>query len=146
MIANDKSLKRICKDYNLVENYMQARFDKENKWELHHRKEIDENKKRKELIAEGRYYNVEPEELIFLTREEHNKLHHTGNKHNLGKHYSEDTKKKISENHKGMLGKQHSEETKKKISDVRKGIHWYNNGIVEIMSKECPDGFVRGRL
>ena len=26
------------------------------------------------------------------------------------------------------------------------GYHWYNNGEIEINSKECPDGFVPGRL
>ena len=41
----------------------------------------------------------------------------------------------------------------KKISDARKGKigsakdkHWFNNGIIETYSKECPEGFVKGRL
>lgn len=39
-----------------------------------------------------------------------------------------------------------SEETKKKMSESRKGTHWYNNGKINIRSKECPEGFVPGRL
>lgn len=97
MIAKDETLKKICRNYHLIENYMQARFDEENKWELHHRRETDENKSRQQLIDEGRYYDVEAEELIFLTREEHNKLHHTGKK------YDEEIKNKISNRTKEMM-------------------------------------------
>ena len=54
------------------------------------------------------------------------------------------------ENHKGeknpMYGKKHSDETRKKLSDAIKGRHWYNNGIVQIQSFECPIGFTKGRL
>lgn len=69
-----------------------------------------------------------------------------------GKKHSEETRKKISEasNHKGeknpMYGKTHSEETRKKLSDALKGRHWYNNGIVQIQSFECPIGFTKGML
>lgn len=27
-----------------------------------------------------------------------------------------------------------------------KGLHWYNNGIINIQAKECPEGYVLGRL
>ena len=39
----------------------------------------------------------------------------------FGKHHSEETRRKMSENNIGMLGKHHSEETKKKMSKSRKG-------------------------
>ena len=45
-----------------------------------------------------------------------------------------------------------SAETRKKLSEVHKGntntkgMRWYNNGIKNIMSKECPDGFIPGRI
>ena len=56
---------------------------------------------------------------------------------------SEETRKKVSEAHKG---KSLSEEHKNKVSEATKGRHWYNNGIKNIMSKECPPGFVPGML
>ena len=65
------------------------------------------------------------------------------------KHFSEETKKKLSEASKGnkhFLGKKHSEETKKKMSKAKKGTHWFNNGKICIRAKECPQGFIPGRL
>ena len=73
---------------------------------------------------------------------------------NKGKKMSEEFCKKNSESHKGILagekhpmyGKHFTEESKKKMSDAKKGKHWYNNGKINIMSKECPEGFTPGRL
>ena len=77
-----------------------------------------------------------------------------------GKHHSEETKEKISESLKGHnacnKGKRHLNETKKKISRSMRGKHigennpsygkhWYTNGKINILSKECPEGFVQGR-
>ena len=70
---------------------------------------------------------------------------------------SEETKKKISE---AQKGKKHSEERIRKNSESHKGqvawnkgkklgsngTHWYNNGEVNVKAKECPEGFVKGRL
>lgn len=59
---------------------------------------------------------------------------------------SEETRKRMSESHKGKQGpnkgKKHSEEWVRKMS----GWHWYNNGEVNVKAKECPEGFVKGRL
>ena len=176
MIASDEYLKKICRNYHLVENYMQARFDKENKWEMHHRREIDENKSRQQLIDEENYYDVAQEELVFLTKDEHNKLHHkdkivsaetrkkmsealTGKESSFkGKHYSTAAKQKISKLHKG---KKLSDKHRNKISDALTGEknpafgkpgtmlgrHWWNNGIINISSKDCPgEDFVLGRI
>lgn len=112
------------------------------------------------------YYHRPANELIFLTRGEHTKLHNTG------KHISEETRRKISKFHKGKSlneehrrkiseamkgntiwkGKHHTEETRKKMSEAKKGntynkgTHWYNNGSVNMCAFECPEGFVKGRL
>ena len=43
-------------------------------------------------------------------------------------------------------GKHFTEESKKKMSDAKKGKHWYNNGKINVMTKECPEGFVPGCL
>lgn len=72
-------------------------------------------------------------------------------------HCSEETKRKIAE---GNKGKHFSEERKKNIAESLKGhtpwnkgkktgsngTHWYNNGEVNVKAKECPKGFVKGRL
>lgn len=87
---------------------------------------------------------------------------------NKGKHVSKETKMKISKARKGI---KLSEETKHKISinvsnemkDSKqkekhmtglktwhkeiKGTKWWNNGVINKMSKECPgDGWVLGRI
>ena len=62
-----------------------------------------------------------------------------------GKKLSEETKAKISTSlcgHKNHFGHKHSEETKKKLAER----HWYNNCLVSVFAKTCPEGFVRGRL
>lgn len=56
---------------------------------------------------------------------------------------SDDTRRKLSIANKG---KKLSKEIKDKISKNIMGKHWYNNGIVNRFSFECPDGFVKGRL
>lgn len=49
-----------------------------------------------------------------------------------------------------MYGKHLSKETKEKLSKARiglsKGNHWYNNGEINKFCKECPEGFVSGKL
>lgn len=73
-----------------------------------------------------------------------------------GQHHSEETKKKIAESLTGeknpFYDKHHSKETKKKMADAKKGNtytkghKWFNNGVKNVMSLECPEGFIPGRL
>lgn len=123
-----KSIKKLCKDFTKIENYEKAIADSK-MWEPHHRLEThnSDGEKRlvdlstKELIALGMYYDRQAEELIFMTRAEHTRLHKKGSKR------SEEYKRKISEALKGekhpLYGTHLSEETKKKISDACKGKH-----------------------
>lgn len=125
-----------------------------------------------ELQALGMYYNRPASELIFLRKVEHDSLHNEG-EHNsfYGKKHTEETKNRISENKKGkklseetrrkmseahkgeknsFYGRRHSEETKKKLSEatkvLMKAMRWYNNGEKCVRAKECPPGFIPGRL
>jgi len=68
---------------------------------------------------------------------------------NLGKHQSEETKRKISEIVKEQHKKEKSLGIKRKYNSgsVVVGTKWYNNGVKNIRSASgCPDGFVPGRL
>ena len=171
-----KNVKKFCRDdISLIENYDKAIADKTQVWDCHHRRETIYSAK--ELIDIGEYYNRPACELIFLTKSEHNRLHHLGKHHSAesrkkmsearkgnpswmkGKHPSAEARKKMSEAHKGKnhsaetrkkiteahKGKHHSEETRKKIAEALKGKHWYNNGMQNVFTYECPEGFVQGR-
>ena len=60
--------------------------------------------------------------------------------------HSEESKHLCSIHHSGGHFVPHSEESKDKMSLSKKGRHIYNNGIVQVMTYECPDGFWKGRL
>ena len=204
-MINEYAVKKYCNEsLSLIENFDKAIADSNQMWHCHHRRELETS--RKELIKIGEYYNRPASELIFLTPFEHNSLHMKGKQsHWLGKHHTEEAKRKIAEARKGMkfseetkkklsialkgkptwnkgiphteesklkmsiakkgnknmLGKHHteeskrkmsvakknmSEETKRKLSEANFGKHWFNNGIKAVFVKECPEGFVKGRL
>ena len=134
------NLKRYCKNYQNVENYEAAKKDNFIGWECHHRLETHNSDGERRLVditadelkALDMYYNRPASELIFLTISEHTSLHNEGNKYFLGKHHSEETKKKIGEANKGNA--------------YAKGMHWFNNGKENKFCYECPDGFVPGRI
>ena len=44
------------------------------------------------------------------------------------------------------LGKNVSEQAKEKLSKSFKGRKFFNNGIINVLVRECPEGFVPGRL
>ena len=66
-------------DISLIENYHQAIADEEKMWDIHHRRECDENGRtlftKKQLIEMNLYYNRPAAELIFVTKSMHWKLH-----------------------------------------------------------------------
>lgn len=132
--------KQYCKDYEKIENYEKAKADNFKGWHCHHRLETHNSDGERRLVditvdelkALGMYYHRPPEELIFLTISEHS-AYNKGNKNALGCKHSEETKKKMRE---AKIGK----------NTWSKGTHWYNNGKINTMSKECPPGFVPGML
>jgi hypothetical protein len=71
-----------CEDISLIENYAEAVADTTQVWACHHRDEIRvlpsgmvAIRSQKELQENGRYFNCPANELIFLTRSEHSRLH-----------------------------------------------------------------------
>jgi hypothetical protein len=153
-MINKKTARMFCKeDISKIENYEQAINNKSQTWDCHHRDEvkilpcgIEVRRSTEELIENGRYFDCPANELIFLTRAEHNKLHHKGNKYSigyknrLGKHLSEESKSKIGKANKGnnyTRGKPKSEFGNKfkehygitRFDDVKlydREWHWYN--------------------
>ena len=121
--------KKFCKeDISKIENYNKAISDTTQTWHCHHRTEIWWNCSKQDLIENECYYNRKACELIFLTPEEHVKLHHKN------KIVSEETKQKMSKAQKGkprsvesirkrsetVKGRPLSEERRRKISEARK--------------------------
>ena len=79
-MINEKNAKRFCsEDISLIDNYHEAISDQTKMWDIHHRRECDENGKtlftKKQLIEMNLYYNRPASELVFVTRSMHNKLH-----------------------------------------------------------------------
>ena len=79
-MINEKCAKSFCsEDIALIENYKEAISDEKKMWDIHHRRECDENGRtlftRKKLIEKNLYFNRPASELIFVTRPMHCKLH-----------------------------------------------------------------------
>ena len=95
MITNIKILEKYCTDYKKIENYEEA-LKSPLKFDLHHRREISENKSKSDLIEENLYYGRPPEELIFIEAGEHIRLHNANR--------SAETRQKLSISSKGHEG------------------------------------------
>ena len=120
-MINEKYAKKFCnEDISKIENYDKAVNDTTQTWHCHHRDEVKVLPSgmtvlcsRQDLIDNDRYYNCPANELIFLTKSEHHKLH--------GTYKTTDHRRKIGEANKGKTGYHHSEETRRKMSESNKG-------------------------
>ena len=126
---------------------------------LHHKGKLISEETRKKLSEANKGKQLSEETRKKLSEAQKGKHHSAESKKKIsdaqkGKPKSEETKKKMSDAKKGkyigkdnsFYGKHHSEETKKKMSEANKGYHWFNNGKINIRAKQCPDGFVPGKL
>ena len=117
-MINEKQVKKFCKeDITKIKNYDLAIADKTQTWDCHHMTETWWHCSKKELIENECYYGRKACELIFLTHAEHRRLHNMN--------ISEETRRKLSESHKG---KKLSEETRRKLSKAFKGKPSPNKG------------------
>lgn len=123
----------LCRTPELIENYDKAIADTTQAWQCHHRLETHNSDGERrlveissaELIALDTYYDRPPEELIFMTKSEHIRLHNLSEERRRhvsealkGRLISEEWRNKLSEANKG---KRIPEETRKKISETLKG-------------------------
>ena len=156
-MINLETVEQYCsEDITKIENYYIAVADQTQTWICHHKLEFQnghENSK-KFLITNNLYYYRPANELVFMTKSEHNRLHF------CGKPKSDITRLKISASQKGKpksataranMSKARrkwtpTKEHMQKVHAAVKGKHWYNNGVIQLRANECPDGFVKGRL
>ena len=137
-----------CENISLIENYEQAVNDKTQIWHCHHRLETNLGLSKTELKEQGKYLNVPANELIFLTRSDHMKLHNQGENNPMyGKSFSEETKEKQSDVKKSeknpMYGKNAEDymseaaikEKRQKQSKAMSKRPWMNNGIIRVRPK-----------
>ena len=123
--ASDETIEQLAKDYetamkDAAEQHSKAMKGK--KMSEDTKKKISETEKGKKISEESKKKMSDAQK---------------------GKHRSEETKNKMSE---AKKGKHFSEEHKKKMSEAKKGMHFFNNGKINIRAKECPPGFVPGRI
>ena len=120
---------RYCKDdITKIANYDKAIADTTQTWVIHHRLELtldgDFAHSKADLIRMDMYYHRPYFELIFLPKAEHISIHKNGKNNPMyGKHFSKESRKKISES---LKGKACSEEHRRKLSEANKGKHHSN--------------------
>lgn len=96
-MINTEGVNLYCNgDITLIENYYEAINDPNETWICHHKLEIELQLFSYELIKKNLYFNRPPEELMFIKRNDHMKLH--ASKHNSfkNKHHTQESKNKIN--------------------------------------------------
>lgn len=128
-MINERKVKKVCKDdISKIENYDKAIADTTQTWHCHHRLEThkykdrnrnewikrDETVNREYLKLFGVYYDRPACEFIFLTPDEHRRIHT----------HSEESKRKtsasVSGEKNGFYGRHHTEETRARMSESAK--------------------------
>lgn len=129
-MINERQARKFCKeDISKIKNYDKAIADTTQTWHCHHMTETWWGCTAQDLIDNECYYNRKACELIFLTREEHVRLHKKGIP------FTEEHRRKISAS---LNGHKHSKESIKKMSAAFKGKTWkLIDGKRVWLSKEC---------
>lgn len=149
LIALDMYLNRPAEELIFLTSREHNAFKKGQQKSEETRKKLSEAHKGKQFSEEHKKKLSEAHKGKHLSEEHKNKIGE-GNK---GKQLTEETRKKMSE---AAKGKKFSDEHRRKLSESQKGkhigntaskgMHWFNNGKINKLCYECPDGFVPGRL
>lgn len=114
---------------------------KGNKWTLEQRKHMSKRVSGSNNHNYGSHHTQEEKNHISKMMK---------GKHNaLGCKRSDEFKQKLGLRMKGKkytLGRKHTEKEKAGISAGNIGKKFWNNGVVSVKARECPEGFVAGRL
>lgn len=134
-----------CAYPELIENYEEAVNDTENEWICHHK--LEQVFTSEELKRAGWYYNRKPEEFVFIKRQYHDgnpDLHIGVRRNNLAK-FGRKQRKRSAESKARMSQAQRLRASHPDYVSPLLGTHWYTNGIINVKSRECPEGFHKGR-
>ena len=126
-----KNCKCFCiEDLSLIENYDKAINDSTQIWDCHHRLEIDLNLSREQMKERGLYYDRPANELIFLTHEDHQRMH------KLHKNYMRGRYGELSPNY----GKHPTDKTKELLR-IKAKEQWSNPDFVKMIKeqKKCTN-------
>ena len=146
--AQQGNWKNYCSEpLEQIENFKAAKADNFAGWCIHHRLEIQQDKRvsRQELKDKDLYYDRPASELIFMRFGEHSALHYKGENNPLfGKHHSEETLQKMSVNNgRFWKGKHLSEDHRQKMS-VNNGRFWKGRTFSEEHCKKIAES-LRGK-
>lgn len=140
MINKVKAEMYCSQPIELIENYDKAVADQTQVWHCHHIWETMLGYSANELIEMNEYYGIPACNLIFLTPEEHGRIHSEGERNPFyRKHHSDKTKEVIREknlewyrhNKPVNFGIPHSEETKRKMSEVKIGNNYSAKPVIQ---------------
>jgi hypothetical protein len=142
--SKQKFKKSIAEYWNSPEGQLQKKINSEKGKSLEHHKGFHwYNNGTESIVAEKCPDGYVPGRLGNFACSEEEKQKKREYERNLTPEQREARSKKISEAHKGHTT---SQETKQNISKANKGRKYFNNGIIEVMRFEQPEGFVPGRL